>query len=105
VPSHKEKCKEDTVVGVYCNGRGKKIKLHEEAIGEILVAYSGSVASDIDDYFEKEERGSTTPQTTTTTCLSINQNRLQQVADYQAVDCLKVGTQIFTYSSSKRCGK
>jgi hypothetical protein len=42
-------------VGVYCNGKEKKIKLYEEAIGEILVLDSGSEASDIDDYFEKEE--------------------------------------------------
>jgi len=37
----------------------KKVKLDEEAIGEILVAdtdsESGSEASDFDDYFEEEE--------------------------------------------------
>jgi hypothetical protein len=38
---------------------GKKIKLDEEAISEILVAYidseSGAEANDIEDYFEEEE--------------------------------------------------
>ena len=38
---------------------GKKIKLEEEAISEILVAdtafESGAEASDIEDYFEEEE--------------------------------------------------
>ena len=43
---------------MYCNGQ-KKIKLDEEAISEILVAYtdseSGSEASDFEDYLEEEE--------------------------------------------------
>ena len=49
-----------TVVGVYCNGGGgKKIKLDEQGISEILVAdtdsESGSEASDFENYFEEEE--------------------------------------------------
>jgi len=64
---------------------GKKIKLNEEAIGEILVAdtdsKSGSEASDFD-YFEEEEAILTIlrrrKKRTNTTATTANNNKPQQ---------------------------
>jgi hypothetical protein len=42
MPSHTEECKYGRLVGAYCNGWEKKIKLQEEAICEILVTDTNS---------------------------------------------------------------
>jgi hypothetical protein len=62
---------------------GKKIKLDEEAISEILLRLAIAI-------WKKKKRS-----TTITARLNRNRNRLQQVAEYQPGDCLKEGTQIF----------
>jgi hypothetical protein len=74
---------------------GKKMKLEEKAIREILVAdtdsESGAEVSDVEEYFEEEERNNNNNS-------KPHQNsnhRLQQVADYQPGDRPKEGTQIF----------
>jgi len=82
----------------------KKIRLQEEAISEILVAdtdlESGAEASNVKDDFDKEEENNDDDDDDDD---NNNKNkpqqklkhRLQQVADYQAWDWLKEGTQIF----------
>jgi len=73
---------------------GKKIKLEEEAISEILLANTDSEsfaqATDVEDYFgeEEEEDNDNKPQQN-------SNHRLQYLADYQPADCLKERTQIF----------
>jgi len=77
---------------------GKKIKLDEEVISEILVAdtnsESGFEPSNFEDYFDEEDEeedhhhNNKNPQQKW-------KHRQQQVADYQPGDRLKEGTQIF----------
>ena len=59
MPSHTEECKEGRPLWVSIAMAGKKIKLDEEAIIEILVpdtdSESGSETSDFEDYLEDEE--------------------------------------------------
>ena len=74
----------------------KEIKLGEDAISEILVAdtdsESDAKASDVD-YFEEEEEEQQQQQQLRASAKS--NHKLQQVADYQTGDCLKIGTKIF----------
>jgi len=101
---------------------GKKIKLDDEAISEILVADTILRLAILKTILRGgRQRGSTTTTmtttmttttTTTTTAaaaaiaagasLSRNQNRLKRVAYYQSGDCLKEGTQIFVLLSVQR---
>jgi len=74
---------------------GEKIQLEEDAISEIVVADSDSVsdakASNVN-YFEEEEEEE---QQQHLQASAKSNHKLQQVADYQTGDCLKIGTKIF----------
>ena len=82
---------------------GKKIKLEEKAISEILVTdtdlESGAGASDVEDCFEEEEDddddNNNNNKNKNNKPQQKSNHRLQQVIDYQPGDHLKEGTKIF----------
>jgi hypothetical protein len=82
---------------------GKKIKLAEQAISEILIAdtdsESGNEAGNVEEYFEEDKEGEGEEEeqqqhNNNNQPPQKSNHRLQQVADYQPGDRLKEGTQI-----------